>query len=169
MKSIFALVFTIASLSAFAQSESFLTFKENLADAEDAVSFKIGGFVLRTALWLASESEARDEFGEVRSLRFMNVPMHEVNKRNLKVSGFKRVLKNDHFEEVISAYDDGNQVTVYMQERGKNNNLYFMLIESEDELTAIEIKGHLDPKTLLESNSKGKPCDLYLPFCWQQQ
>jgi len=156
MKNIFALVFTITSLTTFAQSESFLTFKENLADAEDAVSFKIGGFVLRTELWLSNESDVRDEFGEVHSLRFMNVPMDEVHKRNLKVSGFKSVLKNDHFEEVISASEDGDQVTVYMQERGKNNNLYFMLIESEDELTAIEIKGYLDPKKLLESNSKGK-------------
>ncbi len=156
MKSIFALVFTIASLTTFAQSESFLTFKENLSDAEDAVSFKIGGFVLRTALWLSGESDVKDEFGEVYSVRFMNVPMNEVNKRNLKVGGFKRVLKNDHFEEVISASTDGDQVTVYLQERGRNKNLYFVLIESEDELTAIEIKGYLVPKKLLESNSKEK-------------
>jgi hypothetical protein len=156
MKSIFALVFTIASLTTFAQSESFLTFKESLDDAEDVVSFKVGGFVLRTALWLSGESDFKEEFGEVQSVRFMVVPMEELDKRNLKVSGFKRVLRNDHFEEMVSASEEGDRITVYMQERGKNKNLYFVLIEGEDEIAAIEIKGYLDPKKLIESNSKEK-------------
>lgn len=156
MKSIFALVFTIASFATFAQSESFLTFKESLNDAEDVVSFKVGGFVLRTALWLSGESDFKEEFGEVQSVRFMVVPMEELDKRKLKVSGFKRVLHNDHFEEMVSASQEGDHITVYMQERGRNKNLYFVLIEGEDEIAAIEIKGYLDPKKLLESNSKQK-------------
>lgn len=156
MKSIFALVFTIASLTTFAQSESFLTFRESLNDAEDVVSFKVGGFVLRTALWLSGDSDVKEEFGEVHSVRFVVAPMEELEKRKLKVSGFKRVLRNDHFEEMVSASEDGDQITVYMQERGKNKNLYFVLIEGEDEVAAIEIKGYLDPKKLLHSNSKEK-------------
>jgi hypothetical protein len=41
-----------------------------------------------------------------------------------------------------------------MQERKRNKNLYFLLIEGEDQILAIEIKGYLDPKKLLETNSK---------------
>lgn len=66
------------------------------------------------------------------------------------------MLRNDHFEEMVSASEDGDHITVYMQERGKNKNLYFVLIEGEDEVAAIEIKGYLDPKKLLHSNSKEK-------------
>lgn len=156
MKSIFALVFTIASITTYAQSESFLTFKESLDDAEDVVSFKVGGFVLRTVLWLSGESDFKEEFGKVNSVRFIVAPIEELDKRKLKVSGFKKVLRHDHFEEMVSATEEGDRITVYMQERGKNKNLYFVLIESEDEIAAIEIKGYLDPKKLLESNSKEK-------------
>ena len=138
MKSIFALVCTLASLTTFAQSESFLTFRESLNDAEDVVSFKVGGFVLRTALWLSGDSDVKEEFGEVHSVRFIVAPMEELEKRKLKVSGFKKVLRNDHFEEMVSASEDGDHITVYMQERGKNKNLYFVLIEGEDEVAAIK-------------------------------
>lgn len=155
MKTIFALVFTIVSFTTFAQSESFLTFKESLDDAENVVSLKVDGFVLKTALWLSGDSDFKEEFGEVRSVRFIVVPMEELNKRKLKVSGFKKVLRNDHFEEMVSASEEGDRITVYMQERG-NKNLYFVLIEGEDEIAAIEIKGNLDPKNLLHSNTKQK-------------
>jgi hypothetical protein len=156
MKSIFALVFTIASLATFAQSESFLTFKESLDDAENIVSLKVDGFVLKTALWLSGDSDFKEEFHNVHSVRFIVVPKEELNKRKLKVSGFKRVLRNDHFEEMVSASEDGDHITVYMQERGKNKNLYFVLIEGKDEIAAIEIKGYLHPEKLLHSNTKEK-------------
>ncbi|HEY9045150.1 MAG TPA: DUF4252 domain-containing protein [Ohtaekwangia sp.] len=150
MKRIVTLLLVMASLSSFAQSKSFSTLKQKLNGAEDAVSFSIGGFVLRTALWLSDED---DDFGVIKSVRIFHVPMDALRERELKVSGFRKLLKNDAFEEMASASEDGNYITVYMQEHGKKNNLYFMLVESDDELTAIEIKGYLDPKKLLEEKS----------------
>jgi hypothetical protein len=154
MKNILALVLITASLSTFAQSESFLTLKEKFSASRNVTSISVGGFILRTALLISGEDDYRDEFGDVSSVRLINIPIEELDKRNLKISGFKKVLRNDNFEEVVSASEDGEHVTIYMQERKRNKNLYFLLIEGEDQILAIEIKGYLDPKKLLETNSK---------------
>jgi hypothetical protein len=154
MKNILALVLITASLSTFAQSESFLTLKEKFSDSRNVTSISVGGFILRTALLISGEDDYRDEFGDVSNVRLINIPIEELDKRNLKISGFKKVLRNDNFEEVVSASEDGEHVTIYMQERKRNKNLYFLLIEGEDQILAIEIKGYLDPKKLLETNSK---------------
>jgi hypothetical protein len=154
MKNILALVLITASLSTFAQSESFLTLKEKFSDSRNVTSISVGGFILRTALLISGEDDYRGEFGDVSNVRLINIPIEELDKRNLKISGFKKVLRNDNFEEVVSASEDGEHVTIYMQERKRNKNLYFLLIEGEDQILAIEIKGYLDPKKLLETNSK---------------
>jgi hypothetical protein len=154
MKNILALVLITASLSTFAQSESFLTLKEKFSDSRNVTSISVGGFILRTALLISGEDDYRGEFGDVSNIRLINIPIEELDKRNLKISGFKKVLRNDNFEEVVSASEDGEHVTIYMQERKRNKNLYFLLIEGEDQILAIEIKGYLDPKKLLETNSK---------------
>ncbi|SKC78710.1 DUF4252 domain-containing protein [Ohtaekwangia koreensis] len=156
MKNILALVLITASLSTFAQSESFLTLKEKFGDSRNVTSISVGGFILRTALLISGEDHYRDEFGDVSNVRLINIPIEELDKRNLKISGFKKVLRNDNFEEVVSASEDGEHVTIYMQERKRNKNLYFLLIEGEDQILAIEIKGYLDPKKLLETNSKDR-------------
>ena len=152
MKHIVTLLLIIGSLSStsFAQSKSFRTLQNKFHGAEDVVSFSVGGFVLRTALWLSDEDE---DFGVIKSVRIMSIPMRELRDRDLKVSGFRKLLLHDDFEEMVSASDNGDYATVYMQEHGKNNNLYFLLVESDDELTAIEIKGYLDPKKLLEEKN----------------
>jgi hypothetical protein len=99
MKNILALVLITASLSTFAQSESFLTLKEKFSDSRNVTSISVGGFILRTALLISGEDDYRDEFGDVSNVRLINIPIEELDKRNLKISGFKKVLRNDNFED----------------------------------------------------------------------
>lgn len=153
MKNILALAFLTLTISSFGQSESFLTLKEKF-EGENVKSLNVGGFLLRTALWIARESDFKEEFGSVRSVRLITIPQHEFVSRKLKVSGFKKVLAKDGFDEMVSAKQNGALITVYMQDQGKRDNLYFVLVENDQDITAIEIKGLIDPKKLIESNSK---------------
>jgi hypothetical protein len=101
------------------------------------------------------EPDWREDFGQVRNVRIINIPQQAFKNRHLSATGFKKVLAQDKFQEMAAVREDGDHVTVYMKD-GKRANIYFVLVESADEVTAVEIKGYLDPKKLIEDRHKQK-------------
>jgi hypothetical protein len=153
MKSVITFLFLVVlTISASAQSDSFLTFKQKLHGADELVSVSVNGFWLRTAIWIANEDEdLRGSLDGIQGVRFVHVPARELSSRNLKVKGFEKLLIRDGFEEVLRASDDGDKVAVFMQE-GKHENLYFLLIEGDNEVTAIEINGYIDAEKIVKKH-----------------
>jgi len=156
MKSLFTILFVTAALASSAQSKSFSTLKSKFSEAEDVTSVRVGGFFLKTILWMAGESEWRDDFGTVSNVRVINIPQREFRSRQLSTAGFKKVLAGDNFEEVAATYDGGEHLTIYMQDREKGYDRYFLLVETKEEITAIEIKGEIDPGKIVKDHQKHK-------------
>jgi hypothetical protein len=156
MKNILTLMLVFSVASAFSQSKSFEILCEKFKGENDVTSVSVGGFLLKTAIWLSGEKELRNEVGDIKSVRLINIPQREITRQNLHLSGFKKVLAKDNFEEVLLNKDKGELITVYICENQKASNLYFFLIEEADEVTAIEIKGHLDPRKIIEERHHKK-------------
>jgi len=147
-----SLIFTVAT---FAQSESYITLKNKFRGGENVVAVKAGSFLVRTVLLLADEDDWEDDFGQIRSVRLINIPQTEFKKKNVSVRGFKKILSKDNFEELISTYDSGERLTIFQRD-GKQSDLYFMIIENKHDVIAIEIRGKLYPEKIVEDHRNRK-------------
>jgi hypothetical protein len=143
------------SLSSFGQSQSFSTLKNKFRGGENVISVKAGSFLVRTVLLLSGEGDWEDNFGRVRSVRVINIPQLEFKRKNVSAKGFTKVLRDDNFEEVITTYSEGERLTIFQRD-GKNSDLYFMLIENDHDVTALEIRGELFPEKIVEDHRKRK-------------
>lgn len=155
MKSI-ALFFAVALLtttSVLAQSNSYQILKDKFKDQPDVHSFSLSGWMGRLVLNMAGESEFRKAIKDLKHVDIITIPNSEFSAQNLSVRGFKRVLKQDSYEELAFIRDNEEEVSIYLHEGNNNKNHYFVLVEEEDEVVAIELKGYLDPKLLNPKNT----------------
>lgn len=141
----------IASSSALAQSESFITLKDKFCGEEDVVHFAVSGFFARSVLWMADEREFHEAIKEVKSIRLIVIPKDAFKAQSLTIGGFKKVLVKDGFEELARVKDGGDDVTFYLQSTPNKKDRYFVIVEESNEIVAMEIKGYIDPEFLLEN------------------
>jgi len=149
-------VFIVALLlttSSFAQRNSFDTLKDKFKGQPDVYSFSLSGWMGRLVLNMAGEYEFRNAIKDLKHMRIITIPRSEFSAQNVSVRGFKKVLKQDSFEELALIREDGEEVSVYLREGNNNKNHYFVLVEETDEVVAIELKGYLDPKLLNTKNT----------------
>ncbi len=139
------------SASAFAQSESFNTLKNKFSGEDDVHHFAVSGFFARSVLWMADEHEIFDAIKDVKVIRLIVIPRDAFKAQEVTLNGFKKVLKGDGFEELVRVKDSGDDVTLYLQSPDKKKDRYMILVEDNNEIVAIEIKGSIDPKFLLEN------------------
>ncbi|HRG08438.1 MAG TPA: DUF4252 domain-containing protein, partial [Cyclobacteriaceae bacterium] len=108
----------------------------------------------RMILNMARESEVRNAIQDLKHVRLITIPRHEFNNRNLTVNGFKSLMKQDGFEDLAQIKDQGDVVSIFVQEgKTKTNNRYLMLIEESSEIVAIELTGYIDPSKLVPSEN----------------
>lgn len=144
------IVLTLMSHVARSQSESYQVLKDKFKKRPDVVSLSVGGWMCRLVLKMADDYEFSDAIKHVRHVRLITIPAREFDALNLSVKGFKKVLMKDSFEELSRVREEKETVTVYLQESSNHKNRYFVLVEGDDQVTGIEIKGYLDPKILQE-------------------
>ena len=79
-------------------------------------SFSLSGWMGRMVLNMAGEYEFKEA---IKDLKHVTIDYHPVvrnfQSRNVSVNGFKKVLKQDSFEELAFIRDDGEEVSVYLQ------------------------------------------------------
>lgn len=143
-----------ALCTAHSQSNSFETLKNNFSDEENVISFSASGFLARTVLWMAGEKEFTRAIKQIKTVRFITIPQKAFEAKALSVRGFKKILKDDDYEELALFRDKSDQVSVYLQSDKKRTlNRYFILIENLHDVVAVEIKGFMDPN-LLQSKTE---------------
>jgi hypothetical protein len=153
--SLITLVF-LATLAS-AQSDSFLTMKDTFKGGDDVYHFSLSGFLCRTVLAMADEHEFRDAITDIKNIRLIVVPKEHFSAKGLSINGFKKVLKQDAFQELAHFRDHGDLVSVYLQEENNKNrqrDRYFILVEDGDEVVGIEMKGSVDMNVLLNLNKE---------------
>lgn len=143
----------VITTSVSAQSRSFVTFKEKFSDREDAHSFSTNGFFARTVFWIAGEHEFNKAIESIKNISLITVPKAAFRSKRVTVSGFKKMLREDSFEELVCVKDHGDDVTVYIKPTQNRNNRYIILVEESDEVVVIELEGYVDPDYLLNNKS----------------
>jgi hypothetical protein len=152
LSTLLVLIFVVSS---FAQSKSFVTLKNKFRGGENVISVKAGSFLVRTVLLFSGEGDWEDDFGKVRSVRVINIPQAEFKKKNVSAKGFRNVLAKDQFEELVTTFSEGERLTIFQRD-GKDSDIYFMLIENDHDVTALEIRGELFPEKIVEDHRKRK-------------
>ena len=96
-KYLLLLVLTVFVAQATAQSDSFQTLKDTFKKGDEVVSVSVNGMLCRTILRMAGEHEFRNAITDVKNIRVIVIPMTEFKRKNLSVTGFKKILKEDLF------------------------------------------------------------------------
>jgi len=148
----------VVTSTAFAQSDSFQLLKDNFADGRDVHCLKVSGFLCKTVLWMAGESEVKEAITDLRSVRLITIPKDNFVERNLSVAGFRKKLSRDSFESLVSIKDHGDHVEIYLQQNGNMKDRYLVLVEDASDVTVIEIRGTIDIQKLkaLEEKENNK-------------
>jgi hypothetical protein len=151
-----AIAITLLSSAVFAQSKSYSLLKEKFSGHENVVSFRTSGFLTRSVLLFAGEPEYNRAIKQVRKIRITVIPKAAFKAEKVTVKGFIKIAKKDSFEELFSAYDHGDEVTLLVQsEKDHPDNRYLLLVDGNDEVVALEITGYIDHKLLLKKMKSG--------------
>lgn len=138
-------IIQVAALPVIAQSESFHTFRTKFQGEENVHYFKVSGFIVRSVLAMAGEDDARDAVRGIDRVRLAVVPRAAFEAQKVTVGGFRRVLEQESFDEMMSFREDGDHVTVFRNSpRHSDDQCYMMLVESDQEIVLIEITGSVD-------------------------
>ena len=144
------IILLFISVSAFPQSKSFYTLKETFSGSKDVYSFHASGFLARTALWIAGEHEFTNAIKEVKDIYVIVIPKEAFETQQVTLHGFRKLTSNDSFEELAHVRDHGDDITLLIQGGKKDkNNRYLILIDSDQDIVVVEVKGFIDPGLLL--------------------
>lgn len=147
-KQLILLAFIVFASQTFAQSDSYQTLKDTFKGGDNVFSISVNGMLCRTALRLADEHEFCDAITDIKNIRVIVIPTTEFRRNDLSVAGFKKILKEDSFNELATVRDSGDDVYVFLQENGKKDDRYFFLIDEGDEVIGVEMKGSVDMNTI---------------------
>jgi hypothetical protein len=151
-----ALLLTILTSTAFAQSNSYVALREKFRGEKDVIALHASGAFARTILWVAGEKDFKDAIEDVDDIRFIVIPKRAFRANDVSVKGFKKIALKDSFEEVARVKDHGEDVTLMMQTsytKKHGHNRYLLIVDNNDEVVVMEIKGYIDP-TLAVYNEK---------------
>lgn len=151
MKSLTTSVLLILlTCTVFAQSHSYTALREKFRGDKDVIALHASGGFARTILWIAGEKDFKDAIEDVDDIRFIVIPKRAFRAHDVSLKGFKKFAGEESFEEIARVRDHGDDVTLMMQtsyskKRNTKDNRYLLLIESDDEVVVMEIKGYIDP------------------------
>ncbi len=152
------LFFLLISGTAIAQSNSYESLRDNFKGGEDVVSMSVGGFLLRTTLWIMEQEEETEPWmqgvKEINHLRFIHIPKEEFSKRGLKINSFRKFVMKDGFEQLLVVKDGKDDIQIYLQEDAHQENRYLIIAEESDEVTVFELTGYIDIEKLAATHKQ---------------
>jgi len=137
----------------YSQSDSFMALKEKFAYHHDVYSFSTSAFLGGAILKLAGEHEFYDAVKSIKRISVITIPKDAFTHEEVSLSGFKKVMRQDSFQELARMKEDGDIITFYMKSTESKNNRYMILVEDSDSVVAIELTGYIDPEFLLNCES----------------
>jgi hypothetical protein len=145
-----AVLLTFLTSTAVAQSNSYHALREKFRGERDVIALHASGGFARTILRIAGERDFKDAIGDVDDIRFIVIPKRAFRANDVTLKGFKKIAREDSFEEIARVKDHGDDVTLMMQtsytrKHEPKDNRYLLLIESGHEVVVMEIKGYIDP------------------------
>ncbi len=147
------LFITLLTPTVFAQSNSYRTLREKFRGEKDVVAVRASGGLTRTILWMAGEREFKHALQEVDEIRLVVIPKRAFRANDVTLNGFKKIAEQDTFKEIARVKERGDDVTLLMQKSYKSKrhpdyNRYLILVDSNEEVVVMEIKGYIDPSLI---------------------
>lgn len=156
MKKIFlVLAMTCAAGILNAQSDSYRMLRSQFDDSPDVRSYRLRGLMIRLVAEIVEDEDERlaASLRDVKRVRLMIIPKEEFAQKGVTVSGFKSRLPKDKFELMGDFRDEGGSVAFYHRAEKRGKNCYFVIIDQDDEVVAIEMKGYIDPAVMVDSDA----------------
>lgn len=153
--------FMLMAAAGFAQSKSFATLKDHFKGEDNVHAFTVGGWLANLALKFVDDEDINSHaIQKIGSIHLITIPKKHFEEQGLSVNGYKRyIAKDDAFEELLTVKDQGSHVSIFMKQLGEHYNRYLLLVEENEEVTAIEFKGYIDVDELMK-NSKREYCQI---------
>lgn len=150
MRSLVVACLLVISGANVSQAQAFETLKQKFAGENNVFSISTAGFFARTILMLGGEHEFKKTIRDIERVRLITIPKAAFRNQHVTVNGFRNVLAEDSFESLMRIRDHGDDVSIYLQPgKRTDRNRYFILIENDQDVVAMEIKGYLDPERLI--------------------
>jgi hypothetical protein len=135
-----------------AQSNSYKMLRSEFSDDPDVKSYHLRGWMIRLVAQIVEDDDARlsASLREVKRVRLITIPKEQFAKEDVTVSGFKSKLPGDHFELMGDFRDGEGSVAFFHRPEKRGKNCYFVIIDQDDEVIAIEMKGYIDPAIMVD-------------------
>ena len=146
--------FVVIALMAVGQSNSYQSMKNTFIGGDDVHAFSVNGVFARAIFRMADEHAFSEAITDVKSIKLITIPKNEFGLKGVSVPGFKKLLKEDSFQELADFRDKGDYVTFFHQKNGRGNDCYFILVEDEDDVIGIEMKGSINMNALMNLQKK---------------
>ena len=146
-KTFLALLIACSAASVHAQSDSYKMLRRHFADSPEVRSYRLNGLMCRVIVKILENDDETlaAALDDVRHVRFMTIPREAFTAQGLTVGGFKSRLPKDGFEVIADITNDGSTLAFFHRQEERHKNCYFVIIEDEGEVVAIEMKGNIDP------------------------
>jgi hypothetical protein len=156
MRSTFSalLLVFIACVSAFSQSNGFEILRNKFQGKNDVFCISTSGLLARCALLVSGEHDFKKAIKDIDAIRLITIPKSAFHDEQVSVKGFKNILAKADYEQLTSVRDHDDDVTLYVQSGKNNNNMYLLLVDSRDDVVAIEIEGYIDPQIMLRESNR---------------
>lgn len=118
----------LSYLSADAQSRSFQTFRDRFKGDHDVHCFGVNGSIVRMVLGIAGEQEAKEAVRNIHKVRMAIVPREAFLQQQVTVAGFRKVMREDAFDELMSFRENGDEVTVYSNTPAHSDDQYYLML-----------------------------------------
>jgi hypothetical protein len=142
-----------ACVSSFSQSNGFEILRDKFKGKDDVFCISTSGLLARGALWISGEHDFKRGIKDIDAIRLITIPKTAFQDEKVSLKGFKKILAKADYEQLTSIRDHDDDVTLYMQSGKRNSNLYLLLVDSRDDVVAIEIEGYIDPQLMLRQSS----------------
>jgi Domain of unknown function (DUF4252) len=148
MKTYILSIFLMLTISvANSQHNSIRVLKDRFRGEADVHSFKLEGLMARLALKMIDDHEFKEAISGVRSIEFITIPKEAFIQQRVSVSGYKKFLEENHFENLMEVKDNG-EVVSFLLAPGKKRDYYVVIVDNPREVVVFELKGYIDPAML---------------------
>jgi hypothetical protein len=138
-----------------AQSNSYRMLHKQFADSDEVKSYRLRGLMIRLVAEIVEDEDERlaASLRNIKRVRLLTIPKEEFKVQELTVSGFKSRLPKDRFELMGDFRDEEGSVAFFHRAEKRGKNCYFVIIDQDDEVIAIEMKGYIDPAIMVDQDA----------------
>lgn len=132
----------------FAQSQSLSEFENKYKDHKSAFSLTLPGSMLKLAAVFSEEASDENVQEVIKSIDTMHI-FRIAKDEQITGSALKSLQKSiamEDFEDVMTTREKGATINILMREAGEKIDQVIFLIESDKDLTILDISGTIDPE-----------------------